>query len=34
MIVDYPTEGWQFWAFLAGMAILGVIGIALMLAVG
>ena len=34
MFGDYPTDGWRFWVFIAGMAALGLIGVVLVFAVG
>jgi hypothetical protein len=30
---NYPTEGWRFWALLAGIAVIGLIGVAMVLVV-
>lgn len=32
MIGDYPTQGWKFWAALAFIVVLGLIGVALVVA--
>ena len=34
MIGDYPTQGWKFWVLVAVVVALGLIGVALMIAVG
>ncbi len=30
---DYPTQGWRFWAFMAPVVALGIIGLAVMFTV-
>jgi hypothetical protein len=30
---NYPTEGWRFWALMAGIAVIGLIGVAMVLVV-
>jgi hypothetical protein len=33
VVADYPTHGWRFWAFMAVVVTLGLVGVVLMLAV-
>ncbi len=32
MFANYPTEGWQYWAALIGIVLLGLVGLLLTLA--
>jgi hypothetical protein len=34
MIGDYPTGGWRLWTFIAGLVVVGLIGVVLMLVAG
>lgn len=33
MVGEYPTQGWRYWAFLAGTITLGCVGVVFMLAI-
>ena len=32
-LANYPTEGWRYWAFLAGIVMIGLLGLVMMLLV-
>jgi hypothetical protein len=34
MLPDYPTDGWRFYAFVAGIVVVGLFGVFLMLLMG
>ena len=34
MTGDPPTEGWRYWAFIAGLVVVGLFGVFLMLTIG
>jgi hypothetical protein len=34
MLPDYPTDGWRFYAFVAGIVVVGLLGVFLMLLIG
>jgi hypothetical protein len=34
MLGDPPTEGWRYWAFIAGLVVVGLFGVFLMLTIG
>jgi hypothetical protein len=30
-LANYPTEGWRYWAMLAGIAMIGLFGVVMLL---
>jgi hypothetical protein len=34
LLSHYPTRGWRFWAFMAGIVAVGLFGVSLVLIVG